>query len=90
MMDLTGMDLDQLADDLAAILKEEIDWEVLSNMLVTYEGWTSVHTPPVTKELTIAMREWADNTCTDSYREYGPNWVFKSESDATIFAVRWC
>lgn len=80
----------EIEDEISRILSEEIDWAILSDLLVTISGWIQVTTPPVTEVDCQQMREWATANCTGTYRENGgPTWVFESEIDASLFALRW-
>ena len=80
---------DQYEDELAKILQEEIDWEVMSTLLVE-SGYTRIiiEKSYELKEL-LEMKFWLEYTCKGKYFQRGNNYVFEKTEDAEWFILRW-
>lgn len=76
--------ISELSTEMAAMLKEEIDAEILRTML-EQAGWTFVkHTEDdVTKE-------WVDANLQDKHTKLICGWMFENKSDAEWFILTWC
>lgn len=74
-----------LESEIAAILADEIDWEIISSLLIS-EGWIKV-------ELTYIMPwqviQWVDENCGGATKHRHVTWLFKEPADATAFALKW-
>lgn len=78
-------------DKFAEELREEIDRSVMIQILEGY-GWTKIdlshrnHSPKAVLE----MDTWCKAHAKDGYYSHSyRTWVFKSEKDAVLFALRW-
>lgn len=90
-MDLIS-DLDYFREEaniLANEIQKEIDFEIISNLLVEY-GWTKVVVRRV-----FSMKEsheidlWVTKNCKHQVRNHGLVWVFEDQQDANWFTLRW-
>lgn len=77
-----------LDDDMAAILTEEIDWCIVTDILVE-SGWTEIIVPSTTPDNYIKMQEWAKVTLHNDYQGRDNRWAFVDPSEAAMFAMRW-
>ena len=74
-----------LEEELAKIIKQEIDWEIRSNILKS-EGWI-----PVRVEYTDdAIIAWCQLNVKGRYEFFDRNWLFQQEKDAMLFILTWC
>lgn len=78
----------EINDNLAKILQEELDREVLREVEKTTlksQGWTEVtqHTKAKISD------DWCRQFIKNEYRIYGNCWYFKDERDATFFSLKW-
>jgi tRNA A37 N6-isopentenylltransferase MiaA len=78
----------EINDNLAKILQEELDREVLREVekaTLKSQGWTEViqHTKAKISD------EWCRQFIKDEYRIYSNCWYFKDERDATFFSLKW-
>jgi len=73
-------------------ITEEIDWEILSEMLVS-GGWTKVAISEQWSNMTALhqheIKEWCREHLTGHYKARGRMWVFEKEQDAEWFILRW-
>lgn len=78
------------SDDLAKILQQEIDNEILTDLLIR-GGWHVV-TPKSPNFImpSIDMIDWCnENLIGDNWKNYGPTFLFRLEADAILFALKW-
>ena len=77
---------DAVRSDLAA----EIDWEIISEMLVSM-GWTRVNLAyHHTKQPAVNLIEdWVSENIQGTFKFHGNRWIFDNEKDAALFALRW-
>ena len=78
-------------EELAKTLQEEIDWEVMMDILKE-EGYTHITMPWPTRMGVVQaqdIREWCKANLTEHFHGRGPDWLFKSEKDVSIFMLRW-
>jgi hypothetical protein len=77
-----------LEDELAKALQEEIDWEVMTDMLINSSNWT----PVKLKDPLPAgeFEEWK-SVLKGAHRVHysGTIWLFELEEDAQWFALKW-
>ena len=80
----------ELEEDMAKILQEEIDWEIMCDIMTTL-GWTRVKTNWNCRSVEDAydLKEWCDKNIEDHYKARGQTWLFAKEKDAVKFALRW-
>lgn len=90
-MNLQHRIVTEIADDLARTLQEEIDWEIIMDMMKAV-GYTHITMPwPVRMNESYAheIKEWCRSNLKDHHKGRGKDWLFKSEKDASMFALRW-
>jgi len=73
-----------MAQDISA----EIDWNVLTAMLIE-TGWVKVTLSPMTSETSNEIDTWITDNVKDKHMARGLVWVFENEVEATMFALRW-
>lgn len=76
----------EIYDELAKILQEELDREILNETLkqqLRLKGWTEV-TPH-----TDVDTEWCNAYIKKPYNKFGQHWYFSDERDATLFTLKW-
>jgi len=85
----------ELEKEIAKTLQEEIDWGILSDMLVEI-GWQRVILSPLTLERFShvhvwlgQVKPWLDSNMTGLYRSRRETWLFENSKDATLFILRW-
>ena len=76
----------QFEIECAKILQEEIDWEILSTLLVE-KGWTKVE--EISPSPMYIVGKWVKDNIQGKYKVRGTTWLFESEKDATMFILRW-
>jgi len=79
-----SFDIETVAE-VAKIMQEEIDWEILSNRLVEY-GWTKVG---ISAAGMHTVEKWVEENIQGKYKFRGTTWLFESEKDAAFFILRW-
>jgi hypothetical protein len=88
---MTPPDIQQeITENMAREMAEEIDWEVLRSMLKEC-GWTEVKLewPRMTEILAHEIKEWCHANLKGSYHGRGRTWIFSEEKDATLFILKW-
>lgn len=83
--DLSNID-DSVYDEIAKIIREEIDWEILSEMLVK-SGWIRVILPDIRD--TEKVKTWAKKSLKENYKHRGNHWVLAAEKDAILLNLTW-
>lgn len=79
---------DEIADIMAKEIAKEIDFEILSGMLIG-TGWTKVVLSPMTGERGADIDEWTKYNLKGKFNTLGLVWIFEHQSDANWFAMRW-
>jgi hypothetical protein len=83
---------DTLVDELATVLQEEIDWEVMMDILKE-AGYTHITMSWLVLRMNEAqvhaIKEWCRANLKEHYSGRGQDWLFKSEKDATMFVLKW-
>jgi hypothetical protein len=78
-----------LEDQVAKILQEEIDWEVLASCFVK-SGWTMIDLPRFKDRYeAIDIELWIDENCKGKHMHRGKTYVFEKKEDAEWFLLRW-
>ena len=82
------MNLEQeIADKLAKEISDQIDWNVLSEILIS-NGWTRVIREPIFN-WNEDVTGWLDTVRIGHVRSMGNEWLFEKEQDAIMFSLRW-
>lgn len=80
---------EKYAEEAAKILQEEIDWELITDMMVAV-GWTKVELPRFTfNELTHDMNNWMHKECRYHWKRSGKTWIFENKEEAALFKLTW-
>lgn len=81
---------DQIMERAAREVAEDIDFGVLSDLLVEI-GWTKITTSwdIMTLEEMYDLKEWCKTNLKGQRKGRGKTWLFELEKDASIFALRW-
>ncbi len=80
---------DEIVNELASKMQSEIDYQILSDMLVEL-GWRRVfinYAPP--ERSWVVVKQWAEDNCRGPHQEHNGIWLFENEQDANWFALRW-
>lgn len=80
---------DRIANDMARQIAEEIDWEIISNMLVM-SGWVKVDLPTLdSNKRAVDMNEWMHKECIKHWKRRGKTYIFESKEEAALFRLTW-
>ena len=79
---------DEIATKLSLEIRQEIDNEIMFKLL-RMEGWHLVKLNPMVGELGDEIDAWTAGNTKGSYWAQGLVWMFKEESDANWFKLRW-
>jgi hypothetical protein len=74
----------EISDELAKILQQEIDNEIMSRMRES-QGWTKV----TVKRWKNINNEWCKKYIKHKYNCFGHYWYFENEQDAHFFMLKW-
>ena len=81
---------DELAKTLSNEIAKEIDFGVLSDVLVNACGWTRIELP--SKFLPVSgaeLHNWRKKNLTGDWKAHENVWLFEKSEDAVIFSLRW-
>lgn len=80
---------EKYVEEAAKILQEEIDWELLTDMMVAV-GWTKVELPKFfASGITLDMNNWLHNECKHHWRHRNAIWIFENKEEAALFKLTW-
>lgn len=80
---------EELLEQAARILAEEIDWETMADMLVSV-GWTMVNLPRINDRYqSIDIELWIEENCKGKHQKRSKTFVFERKEDAEWFSLRW-
>lgn len=85
------MNEDTEKDDIAIMIQQEMDWEIMRSMLknVNWIEVTMKWNPWMKESEAHMIKEWCRHNLEGSYHGRGETWMFSKESDATLFVLRW-
>jgi hypothetical protein len=75
----------EIANKLAKEIADQIDWNILSEILIE-QGWNKVIREPLVNE---DVKGWIDLVRIGKVHSLGNEWLFEKEQDAIIFLLRW-
>ena len=78
-------------EEIAKVLQEEIDWEVMIDILVE-AGWTKIEMDwpaRMAEQDAHEIKEWCRNNLQGNYQGRAKIWLFELEKDASMFILRW-
>lgn len=80
---------DVIVGELATILQEEIDWELMTDMMIAV-GWTKVVLERFKDRYhVIDIELWLDENCSGHCRNRGSTFMFQKAEEAEWFSLRW-
>ncbi len=80
---------EEIVNELASQMQSEMDFEILSNMLVEL-GWKKiVLTRFFSREHSVDIATWCEENVRNPYERRGSTFVFENEGDAVNFTLRW-
>ena len=80
---------DVMASELATVLQEEFDWELITDALVSI-GWVKVELGKFNDRYhAIDIQLWLDENCKNYYKSRGTTFIFKKSEEAEWFSLRW-
>ncbi len=86
--DRSGQLHEDLENELAKTLQEEIDAEIMQSMLRDC-GWHKVIIARRHKPEKDIVEQWVKGNVKDGFWTHGPTWLFKNPKEANWFALRW-
>jgi len=80
---------EQIAEDMAREMSEEIDFDVMKDLL-TESGWYTVQLLTLgSREKSIDIKDWITKNCKRGFVSRGRTFIFKSKKEAEWFSLRW-
>ncbi len=86
--DRSGQLHEDLENELAKTLQEEIDAEIMIGLLKEC-GWNEVELERMHKPEKQIIEQWAQDNIKNGVWTYGPVWMFKDDKEAMWFKLRW-
>lgn len=81
---------EEIAKELSTQMQSEMDFEILSNMLVQGCGWKRVTlTRFFSRKHSVNILMWCEEHCKHPYEHRGTSFVFQDEGDAINFTLKW-
>jgi hypothetical protein len=80
---------EELMEKMSKELAQEVDFGILSDMLI-YSGWVKIELETLeSKENAIDINEWLDINCKYKVSRLGRKFLFESSAEAEWFILRW-
>lgn len=88
---ITDLDLvDEMVEQAAAALQEEIDKEIVFAALKEYPNWHLVTLVSLdSRENSVDISVWLEEHCTGQFHWHGREFLFERRQDAVLFALKW-
>ncbi len=81
---------DQIMEELSTQMQSEIDFSILSDMLVQGCGWKKVTLPRFfNRQHSIDVLMWCEEHVKHPYEHRSTSFVFENEGDAINFTLKW-
>ncbi len=81
---------DQIMEELSTQMQSEMDFHILSDMLVKSCGWKKVVlTRFFSRKHSVNILMWCEENIKHSYEHRGTSFVFQDEGDAVNFTLKW-
>jgi hypothetical protein len=81
---------EEIANELSQQMCSEMDFEILSDILIRSCGWHKVELSKFQdNHHAIDIRSWCESKCQDEYQSRGRKFIFKDQGDAVNFTLRW-
>lgn len=86
--------MNDIYDKLSAEITAEMDWETLSYLLISHNGWIRVRLcleslVSNNPEMFMEIQDWVIENVEGSFKSHGNDWLFRDKKDAALFALRW-
>ncbi len=80
---------EEITQELATQMQSEMDFHILSDMLVEL-GWTRVVlTRYLNRKHSVDILMWCEEHVKNPYEHRGTSFVFQDQGDAVNFSLRW-
>lgn len=80
---------EEIIQELATEMQSEIDFNILSDMLIQL-GWQRVVLPRFSsREHAVDIKLWCEDNIKNPWESRGSTFVFESDADANWFTLRW-
>jgi hypothetical protein len=79
----------EIAQELSEKMCSQIDFEILSDVLVSACGWTKIILTPMTHEQSKEIDSWLADNCKGEYRTMGLVFLFEQAKDVTWFTLKY-
>lgn len=81
---------EQIVAELSTEMQSEIDFQILSDMLVQACGWHRVGLVRYqSREHSVDILNWCDKNVKGHYQHRGGIFIFETQQDANWFTLRW-
>lgn len=71
-------------------IADEIDFEILSSMLINEGGWTRVVIFDIQRSARATnVNTWLHTECVKHWKHLGATWIFESQEEAALFRLTW-
>ena len=81
---------EEVMNDLATKMQSEMDFEILSDMLIKSCGWKKVVlTRFFSRKHSINILMWCEENIKNPFEHRGSTFIFQDEGDAVNFTLRW-
>ena len=80
---------ENLIEEIAKKMQEEIDCQLMFNLLVE-SGWTKIILPnKYLPTLGEDLHKWREENLKGAWKAHNNIWIFEKSEDAVIFSLRW-
>ena len=82
--------MDIIEDIMAEEIQAEIDRDILREIKMVSEGWSSVDYPDgISFPTHCEIKDWVEENIKGPYKLYHTKWWFKDPQDKVLFLLRW-
>ncbi len=87
--DKSGQLYEDMINQAAENMANDIDFQILTDMLIADNNWSKVVLTPMTWEQSDAVDLWIMKNVKGKHMNRGLVWVFENPAEATWFRMRW-
>jgi len=81
---------EEIVNELATQMQSEMDFTILSDMLVQACGWKKVTLPRFfSRQHSVDILMWCEENIKHPYEHRSTSFVFENEGDAVNFTLKW-
>jgi hypothetical protein len=81
---------EEIAGELSERICSEIDFEILSDILIRSCDWQRIHLERFRdNEQAVDIANWCQDGCRAQWLKRGSTFLFKDRGDAVNFALKW-